>query len=1198
MADLKINQLDPVIGLSQTNFLADADLFIVKMKQRGTVTADEDRKLTWQQLVSSLNLGQYMQNAGGTFTGNIVLNNAKAVQGKQTGTGSAINLISVDGSNRLVVGSRTNQAQILSSVAPQWLDANGAYEIITTKNLPVPGALGDGAKGGAYTQTEVDTALAKKLNLTGGTMSGNLDFNNNRGVRIKMVDDTVKAVLNVNTNNDLTVGESALSMILRSNVVPVWNDGSASYDIITKNNLPTPGDISAYTKAEVNTIAQALLPKTGGVISGKLKLNNNQHFVTMSGASAHVPNTEVDVFYSGTNSIAFGDVDQSTTIRSYGKLKHEDETGSHFVYTDGNKPTTTELGIEDRLKLADTALQKDAYGFGGVPNHRKDTTFLTKTDITEFFVQNGASDEVRFGGLGAGIHMYYGTVGSGTSLQYRSASIFVTEANKLVTKWSVLDSNGQNPVTQTATYYSDKNKPTPAALGVYSKAEADGKYALKGVNSDITALNGITSNIRMGTSGDATYPDGAVTLRQLQQATGQTAGAVVGVVGGFIGAVMWFNGTDRSKIPAGWIAADGQQVAKTDAPDLWATVNSGALSSVSEALWLAGSTVGGKTTTWAFRGMYATTAASVATFRVPDLNGAQDGSATGLFLRGSGKPTVTAVTPKPGTVAKSSLPNITGGFTVRVPTGHTDKRTGVFIGNKGPQVAGAGSSSPARYPSILGSGDAIDAENYGFFMDASRPKEADGSGGSVIYGFEQNYLAMDGTQHVWAAEEVKPPQAVGIWIIRSTNNFEAASTNFTVHSGAKASADVQTIGGNLVSSFDAAGNVEHKVTLRSAKNGKGAAQSTSDKNVDASRAELWVADTLQNRNALYTFTCDGAVTANGTIASGIMQSGAAFTASNSSAGKPSAGTVVYGGLLRSSWHTTPDATDGTRVEQAAASIDVLQEIGKNYSRARLGVFHKGTTGTSGSDPDSLSYMYFDSKGKGLVPTSFHVGGTDPEIATTNQTAIQPGSIELSHSTPFIDFHFNNDNSDYTHRIICDGWRGLTVTKYGQKQGDDGTWFNVIGGYVCRQGLRDQSPPGNAFNIYHDGAPGIYIDNVDFGHINTTPRSDRELKKDIHYRTDADKALAEVMQWQVADFTYKERGNGVSPERKGNLGFIANDLVKVSPETVKGSGMTEGADVNDNAEVAKAFTLDQVALIAKLTQAVQALTARVQELETR
>jgi hypothetical protein len=70
-----------------------------------------------------------------------------------------------------------------------------------------------------------------------------------------------------------------------------------------------------------------------------------------------------------------------------------------------------------------------------------------------------------------------------------------------------------------------------------------------------------------------------------------------------------------------------------------------------------------------------------------------------------------------------------------------------------------------------------------------------------------------------------------------------------------------------------------------------------------------------------------------------------------------------------------------------------------------------------------------------------------------------------------------------------------------------------------------------------------------------------------------------------------------------FGFIANDLVKVSPECVSG-GLPEDYDIEADPNNPDAYYLNQVPMIAKLTQAIQAqqkliddLTARVAALES-
>lgn len=55
-------------------------------------------------------------------------------------------------------------------------------------------------------------------------------------------------------------------------------------------------------------------------------------------------------------------------------------------------------------------------------------------------------------------------------------------------------------------------------------------------------------------------------------------------------------------------------------------------------------------------------------------------------------------------------------------------------------------------------------------------------------------------------------------------------------------------------------------------------------------------------------------------------------------------------------------------------------------------------------------------GKGSVYTNGKTNATDGVAGV----GIQAGGIEISHATPYIDFHYNNSTSDYTSRIIEDG----------------------------------------------------------------------------------------------------------------------------------------------------------------------------------
>ena len=233
--------------------------------------------------------------------------------------------------------------------------------------------------------------------------------------------------------------------------------------------------------------------------------------------------------------------------------------------------------------------------------------------------------------------------------------------------------------------------------------------------------------------------------------------------------------------------------------------------------------------------------------------------------------------------------------------------------------------------------------------------------------------------------------------------------------------------------------------------------------------------------------------------------------------------------------------------------------------------------------------------------SISQGGTGAKTAADARTALQLGpndvpyfsSIELTSSTPFIDFHFNKDTSDYNVRLINSSSGVLQLA--GQ--------MDAVAGFTSRGGLGGATDLNVPWNFYwnYGGNGGLtgFVGTTNLGRITFTTSSDRHLKKDIQYVATPDTALAEVLQWKPAHFKMKARG--VIPESEDMLGFIANDLVTVSPECVGGSGLVDGYDEDNPTD---AYYLKEVPMIAKLTQAIQAqqkliddLTARVAALES-
>ncbi|EGC0267560.1 tail fiber domain-containing protein [Salmonella enterica] len=168
------------------------------------------------------------------------------------------------------------------------------------------------------------------------------------------------------------------------------------------------------------------------------------------------------------------------------------------------------------------------------------------------------------------------------------------------------------------------------------------------------------------------------------------------------------------------------------------------------------------------------------------------------------------------------------------------------------------------------------------------------------------------------------------------------------------------------------------------------------------------------------------------------------------------------------------------------------------------------------------------------------------------------------------------------------------------------YLSVSGGYICKRGDTATNPnTDNCFNLNWATTSGgmaveFWIDSSNVFNLNSNgvflPSSDRELKKDIRYIPQSGNALREVLRWRPASFKFKERG--IVPESDEYLGFIANDLKKITPEAVKGLGIPEGEDITNNDIYSHHYQLDPVAMIAKLVLAVGELSQQNEALEKR
>ena len=215
------------------------------------------------------------------------------------------------------------------------------------------------------------------------------------------------------------------------------------------------------------------------------------------------------------------------------------------------------------------------------------------------------------------------------------------------------------------------------------------------------------------------------------------------------------------------VVSDGQLLNRADWPELWAYAQM--LSPIADADWLADPLK---------RGQYSI-GNGTTTFRVPDRNGVQVGSITGLYGRGDAGTSNTD-----GTVIQDGAPNITGSVT-GAGSGNTasifQSSTGCF--NVGTLTHGAVSGT-----------EGTNSRANTFSIDASKS--------SPVYGR--------------TATELRPKSFIGVWVIRASGGFVAANTTWSVINGdaVKPATGTLVIGGSVKSEYKIGTNIAYQAFLQ------------------------------------------------------------------------------------------------------------------------------------------------------------------------------------------------------------------------------------------------------------------------------------------------------------------------------------------------------------------------------------------------
>lgn len=202
------------------------------------------------------------------------------------------------------------------------------------------------------------------------------------------------------------------------------------------------------------------------------------------------------------------------------------------------------------------------------------------------------------------------------------------------------------------------------------------------------------------------------------------------VTGGGGGAplfsVQWW--PQRSAIPAGYVAADGQTLSRATYPEAWAGIVAGNVPTVAEATWQSTNTE---------RGKY-TLGDGSTTFRLPDYNGKSAGARGAVFLRGDGALSAGAA----GAIQQDALQNITGSID---PVGRFDG-LGFNVLATGAFSASAGSRTEATSGTVVAGKVTLDISAVARTATETRPLNVTGCWVIKLFGAVVNVGSADAAQ--------------------------------------------------------------------------------------------------------------------------------------------------------------------------------------------------------------------------------------------------------------------------------------------------------------------------------------------------------------------------------------------------------------------------------------------------------------------
>lgn len=308
---------------------------------------------------------KYLKLAGGTMTGNIVLENGVHLMG-QLKSGIAVNIAVVDGNNAIEYGSESAIA-IVNSAASNIVHnrAGTLYNIWDTYNLPDPATL-----SGTNTFTGYNTFNQTTYH------DANVAFTNGHGILGRTADGVDKWLINVNATNKVDLGSSDLPINIKTSATDIQHVRAGSnYAVWDKYNLPDPVTKSGDNVFTGNNTFQAQLkvPVAWSLVDG----DGNGLIVSKSGE------------------LSFGRTTNTTHIRSAANQDlYHNKGGTNYAILDASNYTQYIPDIPAGAATQDwvnTQLSKYLPLTGGTVTGQ--TIFSTGSIANSIALDSGATNE-------------------------------------------------------------------------------------------------------------------------------------------------------------------------------------------------------------------------------------------------------------------------------------------------------------------------------------------------------------------------------------------------------------------------------------------------------------------------------------------------------------------------------------------------------------------------------------------------------------------------------------------------------------------------------------------------------------------------------------------------------------------------------------------------------------------------------------